>query len=387
MLTLYLLALTALSGTAVRAGNMVLVLYALKLDASAFVIGLLGSMFAVLPMLFSMPAGRLADRYGSRALLLVCIVGSGLGLLVPWWFPGITAAFIAAALIGLSLAMVVPLQNLMGLISTPATRARNFANFSLGMGVANLLGPLIGGFFVDLAGPATTCLYLSLLNVVAVAMLLLWGHRLPRAPAAAAKARGSVYAILKIADVRRTVATSSLINVGRDLYQVYFPVYAHGVGLSASLIGVVLATNFGAELTVRLFLARLLKKLREEQLLSYSFFIGAVSLALMPFFESVYVLIALSFMLGLGMGCGQPIITMLMYSYSPVGRTGEALGLRMTFIHLTKLIGPAAFGAIGSALGLAAMFVVNAAVMAGGGMLSRPRKGRQLEETPPSGNP
>jgi len=375
MLTLYVLALTALSGTAVRAGNMVLVLYALKLGSSAFVIGLLGAMFAILPMLFSMPAGKLADRYGSRAPLLVCVAGSGLGLLVPWAFPGFAAMFIAAALIGLSLAMVVPLQNLMGLISTPATRARNFANFSLGMGMANLAGPLIGGFFVDLAGPATTCLYLTLLNVVAVAMLLIWGRRLPRAPAEA-KAKGSVYAILKIANVRRAIATSSMINVGRDLYQFYFPVYAHSIGLSASLIGIVLACNFGAELTVRLFLARLLKMFKEEQLLAYSFFIGAVSLALMPFFQSLYLLILLSFMLGLGMGFGQPIITMLMYSYSPKGRTGEALGMRMSFIHLTKLIGPVAFGAIGSAFGLAAMFVVNAAIMAGGGILSRPRTQR-----------
>jgi predicted MFS family arabinose efflux permease len=250
------------------------------------------------------------------------------------------------------------------------------------MGVANLLGPLIGGFFVDLAGPATTCLYLSLLNVAAVAMLLAWGRRLPHARGGA-KAQGSVYGILKIANVRRAIATSCLINVGRDLYQVYFPVYAHGVGLSASLIGIVLATNFGAELTVRLFLARLLKTFQEEKLLSFSFFIGAVSLLLMPFFESVYVLMVLSFMLGLGMGCGQPIITMLMYSYSPMGRTGEALGLRMTFIHLTKLVGPVVFGAIGSALGLAAMFVVNAAVMAGGGMLSRSGKRRRPTETEP----
>ncbi|MEN3354861.1 MAG: hypothetical protein V7640_3019, partial [Betaproteobacteria bacterium] len=59
------------------------------------------------------------------------------------------------------------------------------------------------------------------------------------------------------------------------------------------------------------------------------------------------------------------------------GRTGEALGLRMTFIHLTKLIGPVVFGAIGSALGLPAMFVVNAAIMAGGGMLSQPRTRRR----------
>jgi MFS family permease len=371
-MTLYLLLLTALSGTAVRAGNMVLVLYALKLGSSAFVIGLLGAMFAVLPMLFSMPAGRLADRYGSRALLLFCVSGSGLGLLVPWAFPGIAAMFVAAALIGLSLAMVVPLQNLMGLISTPATRARNFANFSLGMGFANLLGPLIGGFFVDVAGPATTCLFLSLLDVAVIVLLLVWGRRLPRARSEA-KAKGSVYGILKIGNVRRAIATSSLINVGRDLYQFYFPVYAHAIGLSASLTGIVQATNFGAELTVRLFLSRLLKRFKEEQLLAYSFYIGAASLVLIPVVHSVYALIALSFMLGLGMGCAQPIITMLMYSYSPQGRTGEALGLRMTFIHLTKLVGPVVFGAIGSALGLAAMFVVNAAVMTGGGLLSRPR--------------
>jgi MFS family permease len=292
--------------------------------------------------------------------------------------------FIAAALIGLSLAMVVPLQNLMGLISTPQTRARNFANFSLGMAVGNLLGPLAGGFFVDLGGPASACLFLSLLNVVAVGMLLARGSRLPRSSTAGkAAAKSSVYAMLKIGDVRRTIATSSLINVGRDLYQVYFPVYAHGVGLSASLIGVVLATNFGAELTVRLFLARLLKKFREEELLSYSFFIGAAGLALMPFVQSVYILIVLSCMLGLGMGFGQPIITMLMYSYSPAGRTGEALGLRMTFIHFTKLIGPVVFGAIGSAVGLTAMFVVNAAIMAGGGLLSRPAARRPPPETPP----
>jgi hypothetical protein len=74
---------------------------------------------------------------------------------------------------------------------------------------------------------------------------------------------------------------------------------------------------------------------------------------------------------------------MLMYSYSPKGRSGEALGLRMTFIHLTKLIGPVVFGAIGSAAGLATMFVLNAAVMAGGGMLSQPRMRKPPSETAP----
>lgn len=372
MLTLYVLALTALTGTAVRAANMVLVLYAVKLGSSALMIGLIGAMFAVLPMLFSMQAGKLADRYGSHVPVLLCAAGSGIGLLVPWAFPGIPAMFVGAALIGLSLAVIAPLQNLMGMISTPETKARNFANFSLGMAIANMLGPLIAGFFVDLAGPATTCLYLSVLDAIAVAMLLIWGRRLPRARVEE-KPQGSVYAILKIPNVRRSIATSSMIGLGRDLYQVYFPVHAYTAGLSASLIGVVQACNFGAELVVRFFLPSLLKRMSEEQLLARAFFIGGAALLLMPFFHNVYVLIVLSVMLGLGMGFGQPIITMLMYSYSPKGRSGEALGLRMSFIHLTRLVGPVVFGAIATTVGLPAMFVVNAVLMVGGGWLSRSR--------------
>ena len=55
----------------------------------------------------------------------------------------------------------------------------------------------------------------------------------------------------------------------------------------------------------------------------------------------------------------------------------------MSFVHLTRLVGPVVFGAIGSALGLTATFVVNAAVMAGGGLLSRPRATRPPPDTAP----
>ena len=39
-------------------------------------------------------------------------------------------------------------------------------------------------------------------------------------------------------------------------------------------------------------------------------------------------LMALSFLLGLGLGCAQPIIMSLLYEASPPGRQGEAVGLR-----------------------------------------------------------
>jgi len=77
---------------------------------------------------------------------------------------------------------------------------------------------------------------------------------------------------------------------------------------------------------------------------------------------------------GLGMGCGQPIITMIMYNTSPKGRAGEAMGLRMTVVHFTRLVGPVLFGSIASALGLLGMYWVNAVMMGAGGWISHSAK-------------
>ena len=43
--------------------------------------------------------------------------------------------------------------------------------------------------------------------------------------------------------IRRTLATGSLQNAADSLYQFYMPVYTHAIGLSASVIGIVLAMN------------------------------------------------------------------------------------------------------------------------------------------------
>jgi len=63
----------------------------------------------------------------------------------------------------------------------------------------------------------------------------------------------------------------------------------------------------------------------------------------------------------------------LMFSRSTEGRSGETLGLRLTTNNLTRVIGPVLFGLVATGLGLVPVFAVSAAVMAAGGVLSRPR--------------
>jgi hypothetical protein len=67
------------------------------------------------------------------------------------------------------------------------------------------------------------------------------------------------------------------------------------------------------------------------------------------------------------------------YNRAPAGRTGEALGLRFTLVNLTHMVIPLAFGTIGSALGLATVFLANSALMLGGGYAHRQSsKGRPV---------
>jgi predicted MFS family arabinose efflux permease len=268
----------------------------------------------------------------------------------------------------------VSLQNVVGLLSTPQNRTQSFSNYSLTNSVGALAGPLIAGFSIEHLGHQNSCIPLALVALMPLCMLAIWGGRLPRGRGRVKDEGGGIRDMLASKGVSRTLATSSLLQTGQDLFQFYLPVYAHGVGLSASAIGVVLAMNSAAAFVVRLGLARLIARYNEDKVLAWAFFVGAASFALLPLFSGPVMLGVVAFAFGLGMGCGQPIVTMQMFSNSVAGRSGEALGLRMAVNHLTRVVGPVIFGFVGSAFGLPAVFWVNGLMLGGGGALSRTRE-------------
>ena len=68
-------------------------------------------------------------------------------------------------------------------------------------------------------------------------------------------------------------------------------------------------------------------------------------------------------MLGLGLGCGQPLSIVLTYNHAPADRAGEALGLRLTVNKFTEILVPIAFGSLGTAAGVFLVFRTNALLL------------------------
>lgn len=362
-----------LNSSAFKGVRILNTLYALELGASPFTVGVLLAMYALFPLVLAVYAGKVADRYGVRLPLLTGMIGMGLGIFLPFVAPSLPALFAAAAVAGLGFIFVqISMQSLTGVLGSGALRTRNFNIYALAVASTDLIGPVLTGFSIDQLGHVPTYLLLAIVDAAAVLGLL---YLIRRIPSTAREREGAasqrMMDLVKNPGLRRTFIASGVVMTGIDLYQLYLPLHGHAVGLSASVIGLVLGAFAAAAFVVRVMLPLLVRQLGEERTLAYSLFLAAATFLLIPAFSQAVVLGAISFVLGLGLGLGQPLSTILTYNHSPAGRVGEALGLRIAVNNFTHVAVPVVFGAVGAAVGLSPVFWVSSAFLAFGGYSSR----------------
>ena len=382
-----MLGIVLLNMTAFRGSKVVVTLFAIELGAAQFYIGVIIAMYSVFPMMLGVFAGKLTDRLGVRRPLIGGTLGVALALLVPFFFPRTPALYLSATLIGASWVFYnVCAQNLIGLLSTVETRAKNFSNYGLVMAGGSFFGPLLAGFAIDHIGHARTYLVLAVIPLAsAVVIATSVALRNAKGKAKMKDEEQATYSanLLKNVPLRRTLITSATVLTGTDLFQFYMPIYGHSIGLSASAIGMILAMFAVAAFVVRLVMPALVKRHSADTVLLWAMYVGAVAYLLFPLFETLVLLAGVAFILGLGMGCSQPVSLMLIYDRAPPGRSGEALGLRLTINNFMHIAVPMLFGTIGTAFGVAPVFYANAALLAAGGAIAtRARNQNDAKEAP-----
>ena len=372
-----LIALTILTHTVFNGSRMLVSLYAIHLDASPFTVGALMSFYAVLPMLLAVSAGRLIDRVGARWPMFGATVAVALGALLPFVWPRMETLYLASTLIGTGFMVFhVAVNQVVGALGRPEDRAGNFSWLALGFSVSGLLGPLLTGFAIDAIGHVRTFLLLFLFPLPPLIVLWLNRPALPPANERKADAGGRrVMDLLRSRELRRVFIASGLLSMAWDLYTFVIPIYGSRIGLSASTIGVIMSTFAVATFAVRLAMPLLVRRVKEWHTITAALLITAATYSLFPFFASVPLLMTLSFVLGIGLGCSQPMVMSLLYSTSPPGRQGEAVGVRTTVMNASHTALPLAFGALGTALGMGPVFWFMAGLLGAGGYFINRRRG------------
>ena len=378
-MVLYLIVLVAFLTHVGFAGSRLAVpLFAVDQGASPFVVGTVVSLYAALPAVLALPAGRMTDRLGFKIPLLFGTGGVFCALMLPFLFPSLGVLYLTASVLGVAfMALQLAVQTLAGAIAGPADRARNFSLLSLGFALANFSGPLLGGFLIDQIGHARTFCALAIPLIPAVAIAAFGSRWIPRVQTKSEAVSGGMFDLLKITALRNTLIASGIVSTAWDVYQFFMPVYGRSLGLSATAIGAVMSAFATSIILVRLVLPLAARRAGEAQLLTYAMFVACAAFCLFPFFHTAWPLAWVSFLLGVGCGCGQPLSMTLVFNASPRGRAGEATGMRITVNQVTHFIIPLLFGAVGSVAGYAAVFLTNAGFLVAGGYVSWRNHGRR----------
>jgi predicted MFS family arabinose efflux permease len=368
----YFVLLNALGHLAFVGARMTTTLFALELGASEFTVGVLISLFALLPTFLSVSAGRLIDRAGPRRPLLFSLGALAVATVLPFGAPFLPTLYLSASLLGVSFMYVhIAMNSVFGAHGSPEQRALNFSWLALGFSISNSIGPLVAGYAIDGLGHARAFLILAVFPVLA--LILLWRRRrpLPRPEHQPLAKRAGVLDLLRIPGLRHTFWVSLLLATGWDLFTFITPLYGARIGLSAAAIGVILSTFALATLTVRAIMPFIIKKLRQWSIIFSALAVSGTCYLAFPLAQSVPPLLLLSFVLGLGLGSAQPVIMSLLYAASPPGRQGEAVGLRTSLLNGSHSLIPLASGAASSALGMAPVFWTLAACLLGGAWFAR----------------
>lgn len=352
-------------------------LNAISLNATAFTVGSLMAVYALLPAILSVSAGRWIDRIGINKPMLVGSVGVGVGVVTPFIIPGLIALYVTAVLTGVSFMLInVSAYHAVGEMSSPEDRPVNFSYVALGFSTSSFIAPMMSGIAIDQLGFRATFLILALFTVLPV--IALSAHLLPPVKPREAHTlapAGAVFDLLRDRNLRHLFIAMAVLTVAWDVYSFAIPIYGSKIGLSASKIGIVMGAFAAATFAVRLAMPFIVNRVRPWTMLTAALLTAAVSYCALPFTQSVGVMMALMFLLGLGLGAPQPMILSLLHESAPIGRAGEALGLRTTMINTSQTVMPLIFGAVGAALGIAPLFwAMAAALLAGSFFAHRLRK-------------
>lgn len=331
-------------------------------------VGALLSLYGLAPIVISMGAGRMADRYGFHRPVRWAVMAALAGAVLPVITQHIAALAMSGLLTGGAVAFAaVAIQREAGQMARdPDDLKRVFSWVALGPALSNTFAPVITGLLIDHAGYRAAFAFGALLPLVAVAC----AARVPRAvPSGDSTLReapvgGGVMELWRIPTLRNLLLVNVAMAASWDAHSFTVPVVGHVREYSASAIGLVLGAFAVAATVIRLVITSLAHRIDERRALLSAISVASVALLVYAWLPGVAGMMAGSALLGLALGSVQPMVLSMLHQAAPEGRQGQALGLRMLFTNAATITMPLGFGFLAAATTSAApMWVMAAALL------------------------
>ncbi len=332
-----------------------------------WVVGALLSLYAVAPIVLSLWAGRVADRYGFRKPVAWGVALALAGAVLPVIAQQVWAFALSGLLTGGALSVAaVAIQREAGQMARDADDLKRvFSWVALGPALSNTLTPVLTGLVIDHAGYRAAFAAALLLPLAAA-----WAAaRVP--PGAAATGETAAHAspqepawtLLRVPLLRNLLLVNVAMAAAWDSHSFTVPVVGHARELSASAIGLVLSAFAVAATAVRVAILAWARHIGEARALRAAITLATAVLAVYAWLPGTAGMMIGSALLGVALGSVQPMVLSTLHQAAPPARQGQALALRMVFTNAATIAMPLLFGVLAAATTVAAPMWLMAAML------------------------
>jgi multidrug resistance protein len=346
----------------------ILAIYGERLGASPTTLGFLVSSFSVAQLVFSPLLGRLSDRIGRRPVILLSLFGTAVGSVLTGGATSVWMLFVGRIVDGASGASVSVAQGAVTDVAPPEERAHLLGLLSAAFGVGFVLGPALGGL-AALAGPRVPFFVAA---GIAFANGLVAIKRLPETYPPEARRRVAAEVaepVVEVGERRRTLARLALVafiaTAAFSAFEATFSLFGQRrFGLTEGSVSVVFVGIGLLLVTVQGGLVRPVNaRLGSVVALRVALGATAIGLLLLAATTTWLLLIPALALLVIGQGLATPTMATLVADRAHDARRGGALGFQQSAGALARIVGPAMGGILFEHVGVAAPYVVGAAMV------------------------
>lgn len=321
--------------------------YAEHYGASAAVVGLLLSIYAVFGLLGAPLLGRWSDHYGRKPVLLISQFGTCAGFVMLALAPSLAWVFAARALDGLTSANIATARAYISDVTTRQERTRAFGWIGAAYGFGFLVGPASAGVLAryGLQWPLWMAAALSAMSIVATATLLPRHVRPAASPTSRSRGFGWNFFRDRAVDVRLWQLFGFLLSF--SMFTSGFALFCerrltwHGSPFGTTQVGYVLAYGGLLGLIAQLvLLPRWVKSLGEARLVAASLLAGVLAYLLLGAAYGLVVLLLSLTVAALANSLVRPsLLGLISLNVSPQ-RQGAVFGFTQILRSLAMIAGP-----------------------------------------------
>ena len=315
-----------------------------ELHISGQVVGYLTAAFALTQLILSPFAGKAADRFGRKIMIVLGLIIFGLSELLFGFGKTIDVLFISRILGGVSAAFIMPaVTAFIADITTDENRPKALGYMSAAISTGFIIGPGLGGFLAEIGTrvPFYSAGVLGLVAAVFSIVLL----REPERPIITESAGGhenkSSFRKLLMPMFFIAFAVIFISSFGLAAFESFFSLYVdHKFGFSPADIAIAITGGaiLGAIFQVAFF-DPLMKALGEINLIRIMLLLSAVLVFAMTLVNSYWMIMAVTFTVFIGFDLIRPAVTTYL-SRIAGNDQGFVGGMNSFFTSLANVFGP-----------------------------------------------